>query len=157
MAIIVSGSTVKNVRCETCGHTYSYVMQRTARAAVQGFTLNRQKAKECALAEANHKLQADLVSGFDVVPCPKCGAFTKQMKAKPWQNLILSLLFFILAVVLLGFAYLRAEIASRINIQAILMGLACLVIAIGALVVGLKRLLVHRMSLTRTNRAKQKE
>ena len=45
-----------------------------------GFALTRQEADERAALDAAQKLKAMLETECDVVPCPKCGAFTREME-----------------------------------------------------------------------------
>lgn len=79
--IDATGSVKKQVTCESCSHQYEYEMTRTAIGSYSGFALTRQKADEEAAADAAQKLKTMLEIECDVVPCPKCGALTRQMKA----------------------------------------------------------------------------
>ena len=75
-----TGSVMKQVRCERCGYQYSYEMTRTAIGSYSGFALTRQEADEKAAANAAQRLKTMLETECDVVPCPSCGALTRQMK-----------------------------------------------------------------------------
>jgi hypothetical protein len=70
-----SGSVVKQVKCENCSGEYVYLLRRTAtaRAPCRQETVERQ---------AEEKLKRLLQRGFEVVPCPVCGWYQKEMVAR---------------------------------------------------------------------------
>jgi hypothetical protein len=55
-------------------------MNRSAVGSYSGLTLTRAKADQMATEDAEEKLEKMLVSECDVVPCPRCGALTEEMK-----------------------------------------------------------------------------
>lgn len=66
------GSIVKQVVCENCSLTYVYEMERTA--GVMGFP-SEKKAKRIVEQKLRKKLELDC----DLVPCPHCGWYQKDM------------------------------------------------------------------------------
>jgi hypothetical protein len=73
------GEVNKAVACECCGSQYSYKMKRTAGAKVADFDLLQSEVDDQAARIASNNLQEMLEKECDVVPCPTCGAITRQM------------------------------------------------------------------------------
>jgi RNase P subunit RPR2 len=67
----VQGSVVKDVTCESCGHTYSYPMSRIVSGSEKVLFFSS-GAQEKALKNARANLAKALESEHDDVPCPEC-------------------------------------------------------------------------------------
>jgi uncharacterized protein (DUF983 family) len=74
-----SGSVKKSVVCEHCGHRYEYEMKRVGVGTVHGSSATKAEADAEAMRIAADKLRQMLETDCDVVPCPDCGAITRQM------------------------------------------------------------------------------
>src|ERR1044072_6259238 len=71
---MTSGSTVKEVVCEDCGHVYYYELARRADAGSGSlFGLQDAAAREKAQKGAQEKLAGLLRDDSEVVRCPDCG------------------------------------------------------------------------------------
>jgi hypothetical protein len=76
----ISGTAIKEVRCEECSETYFYKMVR--RGEGQGtspYYLNNAGAERRAQKGAQTQLEKLLRKGVDPVPCPDCGWFQENM------------------------------------------------------------------------------
>jgi hypothetical protein len=94
--VSVTGSVRRQVTCESCGHAYNYEMSRTASGSYHGFAWNDAEGQRKALPEAQEALRQQLETECDVVPCPKCGALTREMQEEEvstvWSALGLAVL-----------------------------------------------------------------
>jgi len=67
------GQTTKVVRCEACGRSYAYELNRT------GVGADPEGAYGLALQRAEANLQHLLAIGIEAVPCPACGWYQSDM------------------------------------------------------------------------------
>src|SRR5262249_23729598 len=65
------GAVVKDVTCENCGHTYSYVMSRAV-VGIEKVPFSSSRGPEKARKKANANLAKALETKHDDVPCPEC-------------------------------------------------------------------------------------
>jgi hypothetical protein len=68
----VQGSTVKSVKCESCGESYSYPMSRVASGSDLAL-FSSSKSHERSLKQAQGNLAKALETDHDDIPCPACG------------------------------------------------------------------------------------
>lgn len=80
--ISAKGSVNREVTCESCSNTYNYTLEREVVGMFHGYARTRAEADEKAAREAAIKLKRLLNTDIDIVPCPKCGAITREMQAK---------------------------------------------------------------------------
>lgn len=78
--VIVNGQTTKQVICENCAHAYEYPLKRLAVGTSNRFALTSAEVNARAEADAAEQLKRELAVGCNIVPCPKCGALTEEMK-----------------------------------------------------------------------------
>ncbi len=83
----VRGSVRKQVTCECCGHQYDYEMTRSGSGSYRGFAWTRSEGQEKAAPQAVEDLQEKLATECDVVPCPRCGAITREMDRKEGDDI----------------------------------------------------------------------
>jgi hypothetical protein len=76
-----SGSVTKRVDCAGCGRSYEYDLARTVMGASSKDVPTQVEADVQATQAADAKLATALANDCDLVPCPSCGAITKEMKA----------------------------------------------------------------------------
>jgi len=79
-----SGSRPVQVTCEHCRHEYQYVLHRTATGTAED--PDQPTALRKAEEDAQRKLAEMLANGRDIVPCPKCGQLTREMRRDQWSN-----------------------------------------------------------------------
>ena len=72
----VPGQTTKVVRCEACGRTYAYELERIGYGYADGFTAN---SVSLARQRAEEDLQRLLAIGVEAIPCPACGWYQSDM------------------------------------------------------------------------------
>ena len=75
-----SGEIIKAVICENCGHHYEYKLQRVGVGNFRILNCTRAEAEQEAALIAAEDLKKMLENDCDVVPCPECGAITREMK-----------------------------------------------------------------------------
>lgn len=136
-AISVSGSVKKQVTCETCGHRYEYEMSRTATGTYSGFATTRQEADERAAVDAAHQLHSVLSAECDVVPCPQCGAITKEMAAAKTDWLSLSVAGIVLGAAMITGVYWVGQWSGRWFYVIGLLGICFVLCGIGQFFTGL--------------------
>ena len=76
----VTGSEIREVKCEKCGCEYVYIVQ--ARATGSGFSplfLDDERAHARAGARAKRGMQQQLRKLHLPIPCPDCGWYQKHM------------------------------------------------------------------------------
>jgi hypothetical protein len=79
----MSGAVLKLVRCEHCRAEYVYKMERVATGEGSSFLfLDNEGAASRASSEAQEVLRRKLEQGVDLVPCPACGWYQKNMLPK---------------------------------------------------------------------------
>jgi hypothetical protein len=79
----VTGSTAKLVSCEQCQVEYVYKLQRTATGSGSSLLfVDNEGARNRASSRAGAKLDQVLDRAVDLVPCPACGWYQKNMVAK---------------------------------------------------------------------------
>ena len=78
-----SGSVLRLVCCESCHAEYAYQLKRTAEGdGTSYFFLNNRGAATRASRQAEASLRYKLEHGVDLVPCPECGWYQNNMRAK---------------------------------------------------------------------------
>jgi hypothetical protein len=81
--VTLSGTTLKEVHCESCHAEYVYQIKRTAGGTGTSLLfLDNQGARERADQDAKNNLRAILEREIDVVPCPICGWYQATMVLK---------------------------------------------------------------------------
>ena len=111
---MTSGSTVKEVVCEDCGHVYYYELARTADASSGSlFGLQDAAAKEKAQRGAQEKLAGLLRDDSEVVPCPECGRIQLGMVLNARRRKYRRLLAAGILLLVLGLGYLLAGMTLR--------------------------------------------
>ena len=70
-AATVEGSVIKDVTCESCGHTYSYRLDRIV-SGYEKVLFSSARGPEKALKKAQANLARALETEHDDVPCPEC-------------------------------------------------------------------------------------
>ncbi|MEZ5944521.1 MAG: hypothetical protein R3C18_24295 [Planctomycetaceae bacterium] len=71
-------STEVDVKCEECGFRYYYEATRSVEVYVRGSADSREGQKR-AQKQIDEKLDTLLKNAVDIVPCPKCGHYQKNM------------------------------------------------------------------------------
>jgi hypothetical protein len=104
---IAMGEVNKDVDCECCRNQYSYKMKRVAVAKVADSDLLQSEADDQAARIVANELQEKLEKECNVVPCPTCGAITRQM-AKVRRAFLREWLLFIVK----GVGLLMLELAA---------------------------------------------
>ncbi len=74
-----TGTVKKAVICEHCGCHYEYEMRRVGVGTLYRSALTKADADKEAARIAADQLQRMLENECDVVPCPECGAITREM------------------------------------------------------------------------------
>ena len=77
---LATGKVTKRVDCAGCGRSYEYDLARTVMGASSKDAPTQAEADAQAAQAADAKLAAALANDCDLVPCPSCGAITKEMK-----------------------------------------------------------------------------
>jgi hypothetical protein len=124
-----TGSVMKQVTCESCGHQYEYKMTRTGHGNFCGYARTAQQADEKAAVEAAEKLKKALETECDVVPCPQCGALTRQMKAAEAAIVPQCLGGMGVGLLIVGGAYLFGRWTGRWFVVLGLIGVAAIVLS----------------------------
>lgn len=76
----VTGSEVRNVKCERCHAEFAYILSREGTGSDSSVLfLDSQAAEAAALKRATESLAVELKNAVDAVPCPKCGWYQQQM------------------------------------------------------------------------------
>ena len=107
----VSGTVIKDVRCEKCGCEYLYRMIRRGEGSGSSpYYLNNEGAQRRANAGAKRQLQKLLARGVDPVACPDCGWLQAQMVRELRRRSLRGLIYtaITLAIVLPVFAFIYA-------------------------------------------------
>jgi hypothetical protein len=80
---VASGQAIKLVGCEQCGAEYVYQVMRTATGEGTSFLfLNNEGASKLASSRAESRIQEVLERCVDLVPCPTCGWYQRDMVPK---------------------------------------------------------------------------
>lgn len=75
-----SGSVVREVTCENCGHEYVYLLERTeSPTELHSLFDNTKKALQETRKRAKRLLEYALANDTDLVSCPKCGWYQADM------------------------------------------------------------------------------
>jgi len=77
---LATGKVTKRVDCAGCGRSYEYDLAHTVMGASSKDAPTQAEADTQAAQAADAKLAAALANDCDLVPCPACGAITKEMK-----------------------------------------------------------------------------
>lgn len=78
----VTGTTIKDVRCESCGFEYVYQLSRTAQGRSTSFLVPDHATIE---ARARANLRQELKNSCDPVPCGVCGWYQRAMVQRARQ------------------------------------------------------------------------
>jgi len=80
----VKGSITKQVKCDSCGHDYKYEMSRAVpiRPPIDRAAKDAGRDNGVAASLAQQNLTKMLETNCDLVPCPQCGALTREMVAE---------------------------------------------------------------------------
>ena len=111
------GNRVKPVRCDGCGHQFSYVMHREVTChASSPYMLDNKGASAQAASEAQRSLAWALENECDAVPCPRCKKFQPEMlhlthdfkRQKRKSDYFIMLLFVAATALILGGIYVAS-------------------------------------------------
>jgi hypothetical protein len=150
----VEGSVSKDVTCENCGHTYSYLMFRI----VTGFErvmFSSARGPERALKNARANLAKALETEHDDVPCPECRwhqsahvAFVRSQSYPELKNLAGAFFVFAgFALVIILVIFALCTLVGGLPEASSILQAALLILAIaspGLLLCGLRSLLALR-------------
>lgn len=112
-------SAVKQVDCESCSKSYSYLLSRHAYGESKAFILfNGAAAESVAYSRASNRLAQFLDEGCEPIPCPNCGHIQIHMfkRARQLRHRWMSktfILFFPLAVLLFLPAIAMVEVYQK--------------------------------------------
>lgn len=126
--ISATGQVVKHVNCVSCGHRYRYLMSRTAYGSYSGFAKTQAEADRRAAQDAAERFERKLESDCDLVPCPKCGAVTREMASLELSVVPMCLGICALGVALIAIVYIVGRATGR---WFYVLGLMGIVIACG--------------------------
>ncbi|MBI1372714.1 MAG: hypothetical protein GC159_08130 [Phycisphaera sp.] len=133
----MKGSTMKRADCESCKQAYYYKVERSATGEGSSILwLDNEGASDRASSAAEVALKAALDKAVDLVACPNCGYFQKNMVSRGkwrrfgWTFGVLALVAVILLVIAAAQSDRRGNSSSAFMIAALVTGVAGFVLGV---------------------------
>lgn len=139
-----SGTVTKRVDCAGCGRSYEYDLSRTVMGSSSKDAPTQSEADAQAAQAADAKLKAALANDCDLVPCPSCGAITKEMKAYRLKRFGAAFACMGVGAGILLVVFLLMLFLNKIYFVMAAMGAACLLLGFAVLGVAIKEALVPK-------------
>lgn len=156
----VNGTASKSVQCEQCGMPFQYQIRRAASATADSFYgIAAKWTQNRAHRKATRLLEQKLEQEFDVVPCPTCGWYQKEMVLHLQQNHLAwlgraggALTFVAIVAGALAFLITLAGNEQLKSISGVLWTFAGAMAAVGVVSLALRSILSSRRSPNAMNR-----